>query len=419
MSAPAAGGGTPLLAALCGPQPVASVFAGPWPPAPFVHHGDPARLPAALRVPELASLARLFAVYRGMVSFGNARSDSRTLAVPQADPGLLFRMGLSLYLTDIADCIPALNPLLRSLEQELGAPAGCARIGAFAAARGNGVTCHMDAEEVLSIQLAGRKRFRYALAADLANPWGRQLNPGDPCDEALYPQVGGGFPDPKKASFESAEMRPGSVLFMPRGTWHETEADEDSLSVSIIVRMPTALDCALSALRDRLLQDARWRQPMYGAWTAGPSRQAVRDRWAALLGETRLDGLALEDAMLGLLAGPDRLPHAGTDSRYQRRPEARLLLRGGPQGGLLAEVLARDGTGNELRPLRLEVPPAMAAVFRWLAERDAAFSARELLDRHPALPAEQHLRILDALVRGGLLCQLWFSPSTDGSEACA
>lgn len=420
-AAPTMGGPTPLLAALCGPGPANPLLGGPWPPAPFVNHGDPARLPAALRAPELGSLARLFSVYRGQVSFGNARSDSRTLALPQADPGLLFRMGLSLYLTDIADCIPALVPLLRGLEQELGAPAGCARIGAFAAARGNGVTCHLDAEEVFSIQLVGSKRFRYAPAPDLANPWGRQFNPGDPCDPDLYPQAGAGFPDPRQARFETAEMRPGSVLFMPRGTWHETEAGEDSLSVSIILRMPTALDCALEALRARLLQDPRWRQPMYGAWGPGPQPEALRAQWQELLGEAaaQVAELPLEDALLGPLASPDRLPRAGAHSRYQRRPEARLILNSQPQTGLQAEVVIRDVSGSELRPLRLEVPPPMAPAFRWLAERDAAFSARDLMKRFPALPRDQHLRILDALVRGGLLQQLWFSPMTKGDEPCA
>jgi cupin superfamily protein len=412
---------TPLLSALCGPQPASGLLGESWPPAPFVNHGDPARLPAALKAPELSSLARLFAVYRGMVSFGNARSDSRTFAVPQADPGLLFRMGLSLYLTDIADCIPALAPMLRSLEAELGAPAGCARIGAFAAARGNGVTCHLDAEEVFSIQLAGRKRFRYAPAPDLANPWGRQFNPGDPCDDDLYPQVAEGFPDPRKAHFQSAEMRPGSVLFMPRGTWHETEADEDSLSVSIIVRMPTALDCALEALRARLLQDPRWRQPLYGAWATGPGQEAARAHWKLLAGAAGAvgDGLALEDALLAVLSTADRLPRAGAHSRYQRRPEARLVLQARPQGGFLAEVVARDRSGNEVRTLQLEVPPAMATTVEWLAKRDAAFAAQDLIGRFPSLPREQHLRILDALVRGGLLCQLWFSQTPEGGARCA
>jgi hypothetical protein len=311
--------------------------------------------------------------------------------------------------------------MLRGLEQELGAPAGCARIGAFAAARGNGVTCHLDTEEVFSIQLAGRKRFRYAPAADLPNPWGRQFNPGDPCDDDLYPQVGGGFPDPAKAHFETAEMAPGSVLFMPRGTWHETEASEDSLSVSIIVRMPTALDCALEALRARLLQDPRWRRPMYGAWAAGPRQEAARAHWREITGtaSTLIDELPLEDALLGLLAGPDRLPRAGAHSRYQRRPEARLLLQARPHGALLAEVVARDGSGNELRPLQLEVPPPMAPVFHWLAQRAAAFAARDLMEHFPALPRDQHLRILDALVRGGLLRQLWFSESSEGRSPWA
>ena len=318
--------------------------------------------------------------------------------------------GVSLYLPDLVDCLPGLAPLLRKLEQELGAPPGTARIGAFAAARGNGLTCHMDAEEVFSIQLVGEKRFHIATAPDIESPWGIQFNPGEPCDDDLYPQVGGGFPDPARASFETVEMRPGSVLFMPRGTWHRTEAGSDSLSVSIIVRMPTAFDCALAALRLRMLQDPRWRRPMYGAWGSGAGFEAASAHWREMMAEggALTEGLALEEALLALLSESERLARAGVHSRYQRRQEARLDLRAMAGGALAASVFRRDRYGNEIRSLQLEIPPPMAGPFQWLAQRDAAFRAQEPIALFPALPADQHLRILDALVRGAYLRQLWF-----------
>jgi hypothetical protein len=40
--------------------------------------------------------------------------------------------------------------------------------------------------------------------------------------------------------FRGLDMQPGTVLFMPRDPWHDTESGEGSLSVSIIVRTPAA-----------------------------------------------------------------------------------------------------------------------------------------------------------------------------------
>src|SRR3546814_1181467 len=72
----------------------------------------------------------------------------------------------------------------------------------------------------------------------------------------------------------SHEMQPGSVLFLPRGTWHRTEALEPSLSLSIVVRPPVLADALLDWLQPWLLGDARWRLPLYGvAGAAGlPTR---------------------------------------------------------------------------------------------------------------------------------------------------
>jgi ribosomal protein L16 Arg81 hydroxylase len=105
-----------------------------------------------------------------------------------------------------------------------------------------------------------------------------QFNPGDVTYDDRYPQSTDGFPDPEVSAFECIVMKPGSVLFMPRGTWHRTETLGLSLSVSIILRPPSALESVLDALRARLLQDPAWRKPLHGAWGQGVIRKAVDQR---------------------------------------------------------------------------------------------------------------------------------------------
>lgn len=407
---------TPILAALVSPHPVADFLRLHWPDRAFAVHGSPQRLPSPLRAPELESVETLAARYRGRMSFGNATASSRTVGIENANPALLLRMGLSLYLPDIVATLPALGTLLRQLEGELGAPAGAARIGAFAASPGNGVTCHYDAEEVFSIQLQGEKRFHIAKAPDIEQPWGMQFNPGDPCFDDLYPQAAAGFPDPARSEFETVDMKPGTVLFMPRGTWHYTECGEGSLSVSIIVRTPAAFECALEALRLRLLQDARWRRPLYGAWGAGTPSAAVQQQWQTLMRDwPRVTaGMRVEEALLPQLSEAERLNRVAAESRFQRCPEARMEFEPKAQGGgFCVRIVVRGAEGDERTPLQLDAPAAMAALFRWLQANAAAFPVEELSRRFPELPLAQHLAIVDALTRGGYLRQLWYAPMPD------
>jgi JmjC domain len=408
---------TPVLAALFSPHSADDFLRSHWPDKALAAHGGLQRLPPALRVPELQSMEALAAKYRGRLSFGNATMSSRTVGIENASPSLLLRMGLSLYMVDIALMIPALKELLHQLERELGAPTGSARIGAFAAPPSNGVTCHYDAEEVFSIQLHGEKRFHIAKANGIEQPWGMQFNPGDPCFDDLYPQVPAGFPDPKDAEFETVHMKPGTVLFMPRGTWHYTESGEDSLSVSIVVRIPAAFECALEALRLRMLGDARWRRPLYGAWGSGPHLDTAREQWQSLMQDwPRITaGMSLEDALRTQLKEGELLNRMNATGWFQRRSEARMMFEPTPTRDETVKIVVRDEDGGEQTPLQLNVPAAMVATFRWLGEHKAAFQPDELARRFPELPIAQHLTIVNALTRGRYLKQLrsGMAPHTD------
>jgi ribosomal protein L16 Arg81 hydroxylase len=59
---------------------------------------------------------------------------------------------------------------------------------------------------------------------------------------------------------EEVILEPGSCLFVPRGTWHATRADESSVSINITLGQPTWLDLLLTALRTRLVQIEPWRE---------------------------------------------------------------------------------------------------------------------------------------------------------------
>ncbi|MFT5114760.1 MAG: ribosomal protein L16 Arg81 hydroxylase [Parasphingorhabdus sp.] len=382
-----------------------------WPNKALWADGDISRLPEPLRCEALSSIEALAATYRGRITFGNAKTGSRTVAVDHISAEMLHTMGLSLYLPELEKCLPKLREMLAAMEVGVGAPPGSARIGAFVAPPENGVTSHFDAEEVFSIQLIGEKRFFIAKMDEIEQPMGLQFNPGDVTFDDLYPQARDGFPDVDKVEHTVVDLKPGSVLFMPRGTWHRTETSSDSLSISIILRPPAAMESVLELLRNRMLQDAKWRTPLHGAWGNAQQQQTADQQLAGLLKDlpNLLTDVNLGDVLPTQLTEAERLALLNPASYFQAKPEATLTIK--QSGGKnKAHVVARDMQGRELEMLQLDVPMAMLPVFRWLQKQTAAFSAADVAAAFSQLAMDQHLRILDAMVRGGFLKQLWYRP---------
>jgi 50S ribosomal protein L16 3-hydroxylase len=58
----------------------------------------------------------------------------------------------------------------------------------------------------------------------------------------------------------SFELKPGSMLFVPRGSWHSTEAEGDALALNFTFTAPTWLDLFAAALRSRLALSPEWRE---------------------------------------------------------------------------------------------------------------------------------------------------------------
>lgn len=65
---------TPVLAGPVAPHSVPQFLSDHWPEQVFMAHGEPARLPAFLRAPELANVATLSRRYRGKLRFTHGRS---------------------------------------------------------------------------------------------------------------------------------------------------------------------------------------------------------------------------------------------------------------------------------------------------------------------------------------------------------
>ncbi len=363
-----------------------------WPERHFLLNDALPRLPRRLQALAAEPVLSLFDRYRGRLSFGRGAKTVQSLD-SAAHPAHLFAMGLTVYLHDLTPWYAELPPLLAKLEQELQIPAGSARLAAFASPQGDGLPAHFDGEDVISIQLQGRKRFCVAPVEGLQWPVGPQFGPDMLPADDLYPQCAeNGFPVDIPADAETITMQPGSVLFLPRGIWHQTEALVDSLSLSIVLRPPTLADALLRELKQRLLQEPAWRQPLYGA-------SDLAGQAGALLAElpTLTSSIDAQSLLPGK-AADERLRRA----TFLRIPGSTLTLESASPA-LQLTVTARDAAWIERITLQRPVGANLAPALQWIAERRTAFDLATLRQQVPGLPPDSYLNLIRGLAEAALL----------------
>lgn len=357
-----------------------------------VDHGDLQRLPDLFQQPLLRDVEQLADRYRGRLSFGRGLRSPKTFD-SHANAASLLQLGLTVFFQDVASSVPGSVALLHQLESELGVPPGSARLSAFASPGDDGVSCHYDAEEVISIQLLGHKTFHVAPMTQIDHPYGAQFGPDMVAVENLYEQARDGFPSPQDAAFVTHDMAPGSVLYLPRGTWHKTEAREPSLSLSIIIRPPVLAEALLGWLTPWLLGDPRWRAPMYG------DRAAHENALKPLLGElARRLAEGAETPILSWNAGP-----SVENRELLNVPSSRLSWHTTASNRARIEVRARDQDWRERVTLDTEIPVALLPALAWINQRLTAFSPRQLSEQLPTVAPGDLRQLLELLVKAHAL----------------
>jgi ribosomal protein L16 Arg81 hydroxylase len=135
---------------------------------------------------------------------------------------------------------------------------------------------HYDAEDVFILQTHGSKEW--SLRKNTVNPW--PLVETIPQDmryrEELMP-------------LSRCQLAAGDWLYIPAGYWHSTQAAEESISLSVGLMTPTAIDL-LDALRRRLLDSMRWRQRLPTAGRISHLEEAqLREQYRAIIADLAQD----------------------------------------------------------------------------------------------------------------------------------
>jgi 50S ribosomal protein L16 3-hydroxylase len=269
----------PLLEQLFPSHPAAAFLADHWPHRPLVCHGPLERLGALAALPELQGLEPLLRAYRSPVTVAlpDRRDEHSTIRVEPEAAHALYRSGMALILDHAERHLPLLERWLHLLALELGlARNALARTILYASPPGGGNSPHFDANANVVVQLQGTKRWTLAPNTHVPLPTDRwAMNMGPPSPELAGYLEG---PLPEAMPEEGAEvvtLSPGSVLFVPRGVWHSTEASEDTLALNFTYSQPTWADVVSAALRQQLHRDVQWRELADGIGSPDPERRAA------------------------------------------------------------------------------------------------------------------------------------------------
>lgn len=167
--------------------------------------------------------------------------------VLRADPARVERLFAdgATVIANYADTLtPALNAAGALLEEAL---CGYALANIYCSRGGRqGFRSHFDPHEVFAVQVAGEKRWRIYE--------GRVENPVK--HEAFMRRPPGFDEATRKGVLVEVDMRPGDVLYIPRGQYHDaTASSATSLHVTYGVQLLNGLD-VVGGVLDRALGDA-------------------------------------------------------------------------------------------------------------------------------------------------------------------
>ena len=273
------------LEQLLQPAAASAFRAGEWPSEHQLTRSSSDQLPQWLRHPALADSGALQDACP-QAQFSITHSDV-PYQVPLAGLSgplvrLLVRFGLTISVSDAVASLPGARAWLDALAAELGLPARQVDAMIFISAPGRGLPFHFDAYDAFIVQLQGCKTWQLGRTPAVQWPIDMQYVPGTPPSPRQAAIFGSNLREPGADDVDTVTLEPGSVLFVPRGTWHHTAASAtSSISVSILLNAPSLGDLLLQQLRDVIAQDPVLRAPARNAiHSGGRPRQGADEREA-------------------------------------------------------------------------------------------------------------------------------------------
>lgn len=232
-----------------------------WPAKPFAAHGLRRSFAPLASLPFLESLDALLNAWPFAVQAHLPEASDEAISVDATpkDAKKLFESGMPLLFDQVQRISNVLRDWLGAIASDLGLPKmTLARCMVYATPDGKGTAAHFDQNVNLVLQLTGTKKWWLAANQSVAHPSQRHTL-GLPIDPELASQLSAPLPLRAPGKKTSFTLEPGSLLFVPQGFWHGTEASGEALSLNFTYSQPSFADLFLAALKSRLLLSPDWR----------------------------------------------------------------------------------------------------------------------------------------------------------------
>jgi bifunctional lysine-specific demethylase and histidyl-hydroxylase MINA len=400
---------TLTLADLLAPLTPEQFFAEYHDRKPLHLSGTPAKFAAALSWRQINRLLDMTHIWSGqslqLVMDGTpvppeqycGRATSRdNQPVPQPEAARVrdwVRRGASLVLNDVDSLTPGMAAISGALE---AAGLGKAQANVYISWQSHkAFPAHYDTHDVWAVQVEGEKAW---------NLWEGRAE--WPIAHPVFRSLGQAHHETAKGRLrERVLMRPGDLLYLPRGWYHDALAEAPaSVHIAYGAHAPLGMDL-LNILLERALYDPEFRKPLPRQDGSAAARFALTSR-AGQLG-ARLAELCREPKVMevlekfvadyrfqrggnDLLAARGLAPPAGATAGDAEAPAFRVVAAGAKPVRRGADWVLKTGQG--LLPLS---PPEAEAAGWLLARPDVA--EPELRAAHPGVDAAALLaRLSDA-----------------------
>ncbi|MFN3454434.1 MAG: JmjC domain-containing protein [Pseudobdellovibrio sp.] len=249
------------LSALIYPYKIEDFFAAYEKNKPFIVHHESNRLSDLRNLDFLSSLTHLLNVWPHSIQahLPDLRDESSSVDTTAHDAKKLFQNGMGLLFNEAQRISPVLQTWLTKLRVDLGISSQTySRCLIYATPDGKGTAAHFDQNINFVLQIKGTKIWRLAPNTQVINPLTRHTLGQEP-DPEMDSYMDEDLPQEMPADSQTVELKPGSLLFVPRGYWHSTEAKGEALALNFTFTAPTWIDLFTSVLRSRLALSPEWR----------------------------------------------------------------------------------------------------------------------------------------------------------------
>lgn len=232
---------------------------------PFVVHHEADALKVLRDLPFLQSLESLLNIWPSevQVHLPDLRDEASAIDVPANEAKKYFDEGMGLLFNDVNRISPLLQDWLDQMKTDLGiSTQSYGRCLVYATPDGKGTAAHFDQNINFVLQIKGTKKWILAENSSVVNPMDR-FTMGLPVDPEMISYLKEPMPETMPQNTISFDLKPGSLLFVPRGVWHSTEAEGDALALNFTFTAPTWTDLLLGALRSRLVLSPEWRDTAF------------------------------------------------------------------------------------------------------------------------------------------------------------